>query len=103
MLSRLDYANSLLYGATRSDLDKLQRTMNSAAQLIKGIKKYEHIFNALRNLHWLPIEWRIKFKILSMVYKFLNGLAPDYLSALIDVFVDLPALFDRLISYCLIR
>ena len=56
VLSRLDYANSLLYGATRSDLDKLQRTMNSAAQLIKGIKKYEHIFNALRNLHWLPIE-----------------------------------------------
>ena len=85
VLSRLDYSNSLLYGATRSDLDKLQRTMNSAARLITGIKKYEHISDALRNLHWLPIECRIKFKILLMVYKSLNGLAPDYLSALIDV------------------
>ena len=85
MLSHLDYSNSLLYGATRSDLDKLQRTMNSAARLITGIKKYEHISDALRNLHWLPIECRIKFKILLTVYKSLNGLAPDYLSALIDV------------------
>ena len=85
VLSRLDYSNSLLYGATRSDLDKLQRTMNSAARLITGIKKYEHISDALRNLHWLPIECRIKFKILLTVYKSLNGLAPDYLSALIDV------------------
>ena len=63
----------------------LQRTMNSAARLITGIKKYEHISDALRNLHWLPIECRIKFKILLTVYKSLNGLAPDYLSALIDV------------------
>ena len=85
VLSRLDYSNSLLYGATRSDLDKLQRTMNSAARLITGIKKCEHISDALRNLHWLPIECRIKFKILLTVYKSLNGLAPDYLSALIDV------------------
>ena len=53
----------------RSDLDKLQRTMNSAARLITGIKKYDHISDALRNLHWLPIECRIKFKILLMVYK----------------------------------
>ena len=67
VLSRLDYANSLLHGATRSDLDKLQRTMNSAARLITGIKKHEHISDALRNLHWLPIECRIKFKILVTV------------------------------------
>ena len=85
VLSRLDYANSLLCGATRSDLEKLQRTINSAARLITGIKKYEHTSDALRNLHWFPFEWRIKFKILLMVYKSLNGLAPDYLSALIDV------------------
>ena len=83
VLSRLDYANSLLYGATRSDLDKVQRTMNSAARLTTGIKKYELISDALRNLDWLPIECRVKFKILLMVYKSLNGLAPDYLS--IDV------------------
>ena len=64
VLSRLDYANSLLYGATRSDLDKLQRTINSAARLTTVIKKYELTSDALRNLHWLPIECRIKFKIL---------------------------------------
>ena len=85
MLSRLDYANSLLYGATRSDLDKLQRTMNSATRQFTGIKKYKNISDAVRDLHSLPIECRIKFKILLMVYKSLNGLAPDYLSALIDV------------------
>ena len=31
-------------------------------------------------LHWLPVEQRINFKILLITYKALNGQAPTYLS-----------------------
>jgi len=33
----------------------------------------------LRQLHWLPVYQRIKFKLVVLVYKSLNGLAPQYL------------------------
>ena len=86
VISRLDYANCLLYGVPKYELNKLQRVQNAAARLITGTTKADHITGALRNLHWLPIEYRIKFKILLFVYKSLHGLAPDYLSSLINVY-----------------
>ena len=37
----------------------------------------------LMELHWLPIELRIEFKIILIVFKIFKGLAPSYLSSLI--------------------
>ena len=37
----------------------------------------------LSSLHWLPVSFRIDFKILLFVFKSLNGLAPTYLSELL--------------------
>ena len=34
-------------------------------------------------LHWLLLNYRIHFKILLLVYKYLNSLAPTYLSELL--------------------
>ena len=47
------------------------------------IKKFDHITPALKELHWLPVEQRIKFKILCLTFKALNGPAPDYIADLI--------------------
>ena len=41
----------------------------------------------LNELHWLPIKKRISFKVLLMLYKAINGLAPDYISALATPYV----------------
>ena len=46
--------------------------------------KYDHITSHLMDQHWLPIEYRIQFKILLLTYKALNGLAPSYLSDLLQ-------------------
>ena len=59
---------------------KLQRLQNSAARIVSRTRKYEHITPVLIKLHWLPIKFRIQFKVLLLVYKALNGLAPKYLS-----------------------
>ena len=37
----------------------------------------------LKELHWLPVEQRITFKVLLLTFKALNNLAPPYLSQLI--------------------
>ena len=41
------------------------------------------MLSRLRNLHWLPVEQRIKFKTALLVYKALNGMSPSYIKELI--------------------
>ena len=42
----------------------------------------EHITPVLKSLHWLPVRFRINFKVLLLVFR-LNGLGPPYLSDLL--------------------
>ena len=49
--------------------------------------KHEHITPVFYNLHWLPVEQRIMYKLALLTYKALNGLAPKYISDLISIYV----------------
>ena len=88
--SRLDYCNSLLYGAKQSHIDRLQCCQNNAASIISKRRKFDHISPVVRELHWLPVEHGISYKILLLTYKALNDHAPQYLAALISKYVQRP-------------
>ncbi len=90
--SKLDYCNGLLAGLPKQQTDKLQAIMNSAARLITGTKKFDHITPSLMTLHWLPIEKRISFKLLCTTYKALNNLAPQYLTDQLEKYTPSRAL-----------
>ena len=81
--SKLDFCNSLFYGLSDSSLAKLQHVQNAAARLVTLAHKREHITPLLITLHWLPIKQRVKFKILLLAFKCLNGCAPSYLSEIL--------------------
>ena len=85
VLSYLDYTNSLYIGLPDCDISKLQRVQNIAAKTILKRKKFDSATEALKELHWLPIDLRIKFKILCFVYKCLDGNAPEYLQNLLVI------------------
>jgi len=82
--SRLDYNNALLYGSAKYQIHRLQVLQNTAARTISLTLKYDHITPVLESLHWLPIEYRIKYKVCLMVFKCLHESAPEYLCELLS-------------------
>jgi len=54
--SRIDYCNSLLYGISDYNINRLQRIQNSAARILTNTRKYYHITPILQKLHWLPVR-----------------------------------------------
>ena len=89
--SKLDANNALLAGTPLELQTKLQLVQNAAARLITRNKKRDHVTPILYNLHWLPMEDWIIFKILVLTYKSLNDAGPVYLKSLL-------ALYDPLLN-----
>ena len=69
IISRVDYCNSVLYGASAVHLHSLQSVFNAAARIIVQKRKFDPITTTIRDeLHWLPIKQRIGYKLSSSVY-----------------------------------
>jgi len=53
--------------------------MNDAAHLILGLHRRSHITPALKKLHWLPIQYRIQFKIAVFMHQCFHRRCPQYI------------------------
>ena len=84
VVSALDYCNALYYGIDTVFINQLQVCQNRACRVIFGLKKRDSVTQHLQSLHWLRIRERVDFKVLLLVYKCLNGLAPEYLAELLQ-------------------
>ena len=87
IMSRMDYCNSLLYGIPSNLMNRVQRAQNNAARIVLRKRKFDHAKPMLRELHWLPFRARIDYKISTLCFKCLHGLAPEYLSNLITPYI----------------
>ena len=83
--SKIDSNNALLSGLPTCLLHKLQLVQNAAARVVTRNKKGDHVTPLLIELHWLPVDKRILYKIMLTCFKALNDIGPIYISDLLTV------------------
>jgi hypothetical protein len=80
----ITFENSLLYGISSIDKKRLQTLQNRAARIVFRVNR-RHPSAPLRNeLHWLPVDSRIVFKLMLLTFKSFHDLLPHtFLSSLL--------------------
>ena len=83
VLARIDYCNSILARLTAVTLAPLNRVMNAAARLVAGLDVRDHVTLVMRELHLLPVTFRVQYKLCLMVHSSVNGCSPEYITAVL--------------------
>lgn len=84
--SCLDYCNALYVGLPLKSARKLQLAQRSSARLQTGASYRERTTPLLQQLNWLPVCFRIQFKVLVMTFKALDGSGPGYLADCVSLY-----------------
>lgn len=75
------YIHNIIYTYAVSVTLKLESVLKASARPIGVIPKCDHISTyRLDTLHWLPISKRIEFKILTLMWNWLIGIVPSWLT-----------------------
>ena len=61
-----------------------------ATRSVAGLRRSDHITNTLASFHWLRVSERIQFKLATLIYRSLHGLAPQYLADDLCFGTDIP-------------
>ena len=92
--SRLDLNKALLAGLPGDTIAKLQKCQNITARVVNRMRIRDHIKPVLMNIHLLPVEQSIQYKLLIQVYKAPNGLAPEYIADIQQEYVPTRTLWS---------
>ena len=61
-----------------------QKVQNTVARMVLNKHQSYSATVCLKQLQWLPIKSRIEYKVLTIVFKFKHGMAPEYLQDLLE-------------------
>ena len=54
----------------------ISKFQNRAARIVLRARKHDRATPLLKELHWLPVERRISYKVALIVYKCMHKIAP---------------------------
>ena len=79
VFSKLFYCSTVWSSTSKKNVRKLQLVQNYACRIVAGLRKYDHVSEALKSLKWLSVRNKPLFNDLVMGYKCLKNLTPGYL------------------------
>ena len=85
--SRLDYANAVLYGVSSKKINRLQRIQNALARCVVNSKVHLSSNALLQQLHWLPIQHRIDFKLAKLSFLARSSATSSYLNLSVTPYI----------------
>ena len=69
---------------TEKDIARLQRVQNCLARVVTKAPRFSRSVPILKRLHWLPVKFRIHFKILAIIFQnFFEDNQPAFLADLL--------------------
>ena len=71
--------------STLTQIKRLQHIQNGLARAVTRTTKHSHISPVRKSLHWLKVEQRIQYKIISITHNLLHIPEPKYLHRLINI------------------
>ena len=67
------------------DIIILKRVMNAAVRLVAGLESRDHATDSLKALHWLSVQYCIKFKRCVTLHSVANGTSHFYIKDLVTL------------------
>ena len=83
--SKLNYCNSLFHNMPEKDIARLQRVQNCLASVVTKAPRFSRSTPILKRLQWLPVKFRIHFKICTISFRTLKDNQPAYLADLLEM------------------
>ena len=77
------FVSSIWTIVMHSSSGSLANIQNSAARVLMRVRKYDLITPIRKTLHWLPVPFRIQYKVSLLTHQYLHGHGPIYLQELL--------------------
>ena len=88
--SRFDYYIAMLAEIPSMILAPLRRVLSAAFGLVAGLGPRVDVTEQIKELHWLPIRYRINFKLCLMMHAALTCQCPQYIRDIVHLLSALP-------------
>ena len=86
ILSRIDYANTVLIGSNEADLKPLNAVSRAALRYVFSKRKFDSISKQFVIAHVLPVKYRITFCALTLIHRILREEnLPQYLNGTVKL------------------
>ena len=66
-------------GITNKQIQRLQGIQNTLCRIVTRTHRFSNVTGPLMSLHWLPVKYRVQFKVCLMTYKVYKNTYPAYL------------------------
>ena len=92
VLPYVDVAIATLGGVASKQLKRLQTLLNSSIRHVYGLKRRHAVSPLLKKHGWLCADARVDFRVLCLVYLATQGVAPKFITSLVEPYSSQRAL-----------